>query len=92
LLEIVNVDEIPSLDTIPVNPTPILEEIPQPAREGTNIARPTKVQEPQNEDAETLKEVQPKNIEATPKVNGTTLNMEPTVEPDKSQTTISDHP
>jgi hypothetical protein len=90
--EIVNVDEIPSPDTTPVNPTPIVEETQQPAPEGMNIDRPTEVQEQQNQDAETLKEVQPENTEAALKVNGTMMNQEATVEPDESQTTISDHP
>jgi hypothetical protein len=39
-----------------------------------------------------LKEVQPENIGATLKVNGTTLNMEAVVDLDESQMTISDHP
>jgi hypothetical protein len=91
-LEIVNVDEIPSPDTTPVNPTPILEETQQPAPEGTNIDIPTEVQEPQNQNAETLKEVQPENTEAASKVNGMTPNMKVAVEPDESQMTISDYP
>jgi hypothetical protein len=36
--------------------------------------------------------VQPENTEAALKVNGTTPNQEVTIEPDESQTTISDHP
>jgi hypothetical protein len=39
-----------------------------------------------------LKEVQPENTEAASKFNGTTPNMKATIELDKSQTTISDHP
>jgi hypothetical protein len=35
--EIVNVDEIPSPDTTPVNPTPVVEETQQPTPEGTNV-------------------------------------------------------
>jgi hypothetical protein len=50
------------------------------------------VQEPQNQEEETLKEVQPENTEAAPEVNGTTSKPTTTVEPDESQTTISDHP
>jgi hypothetical protein len=91
-LEIVNVDEIPSLDTTPVNPTPILEEIQHPTPKGTSKEIPTKVQEPQNREVETLKEMQPKNTKAAPKVNGTTPNLKKIVESDKSQMTISDHP
>jgi hypothetical protein len=90
--EIVNVDEIPSPDTTPVNPTPVVEETQQPTPEGTNIDRPTEVQEQQNQDAETLKEAQPENTEAALKVNGMTTNQEATIEPDESQTTMSDHP
>jgi hypothetical protein len=48
--EIVNVDEIPSPDTTPVNPTPIVEETQQPTPEGMNIDRPTEVQEQQNQE------------------------------------------
>jgi hypothetical protein len=77
---------------IPVNPTPILEEIQQPVGEGMNVDMSTEAQEPQNQDAETLKEVQPENTEAAPRVNGTMLNLEATVEPDESQTIVSDHP
>jgi hypothetical protein len=50
------------------------------------------VQEPQNQEAETWKEVQPDNTEADPKFNGMALNLIAAVEPDKSQTTISEHP
>jgi hypothetical protein len=53
---------------------------------------PTKVQEQQNQEEETLKEVKPENTEAALKFNGTTSNPTPTVEPDESQMTISDHP
>jgi hypothetical protein len=91
-LEIVNVDENPSPNTKPVNPTPILEETQQPTPKGTNIDIPAEVHKPQNQDVETLKEVQLENTEAPLKVNGTTPNMEATVEPDESQTTVSDHP
>jgi hypothetical protein len=49
-------------------------------------------QEPQNQEAETLKEMQPEHTEAALKVNGTTSKPTTTVEPDESQTTISDHP
>jgi hypothetical protein len=71
---------------------PIVEESQQPSPEGTNIEILIGVQQPQNQDAETLKEVQPENTEATLKFNGTTLNLEEAMELDKSQTTISDHP
>jgi hypothetical protein len=36
--------------------------------------------------------VQPENIEASPKANGTVSNPTAIVEPDESQTTISEHP
>jgi hypothetical protein len=75
-----------------VNPTPVVEETQQPAVEDMNVDMPAETQEQQNQDAETLKEVQPENTEAAPRVNGTTTNQEATVEPDESQTTVSDHP
>jgi hypothetical protein len=81
-LEIINVDEIPSPDTTPVNPTPILEETQQPAPEGTNIDISEELQEPQNQDEKTLKEVQPDNAEAALRVNGTTPNLELAIELD----------
>ena len=37
LLEVVNVDEIPSPDTTPANPTPVVEETQHPALEGTML-------------------------------------------------------
>jgi hypothetical protein len=36
--------------------------------------------------------VQPEDTKATPKFNGMTPNPKNAVEPDESQTTISDHP
>jgi len=39
-----------------------------------------------------MKEVQPENIEVASKVNGMTMNHEAGIEPDKLQTTVSDHP
>jgi hypothetical protein len=36
--------------------------------------------------------VQPENPEEAPRVNGMTPNQEEAVEPDESQTTVSDHP
>jgi len=51
-LEIFYVDGIPSLDTIPVNPTLIVEETQQPTLEGTNIGRPIEVHEQHNQDVE----------------------------------------
>jgi hypothetical protein len=90
--EIVNIDEIPSPETTPVHSTPILEEIQQPAPEGMNTDIPTEVQEPQNQEAETLKEVQPENIGPVPEGNGMKMNQDTTIEPDESQMTISDHP
>jgi hypothetical protein len=35
--EIVNIDEIPSPDTTPINPTTVVEEIQQLAPEGINV-------------------------------------------------------
>jgi hypothetical protein len=54
--EIVNVNEIPSPNTTPVNPTPILEETQHPTPEVTSIDIPVEVQESLNQDTETLKE------------------------------------
>jgi hypothetical protein len=53
---------------------------------------PVEVQEPQNQEEETLKEVQLENTTTTPKVNGMMPNPKKSVEQDESQTTISDHP
>jgi hypothetical protein len=44
--EIVNVDEIPSPEMIPIQPTPILEEIQQPTAEAMNVDMPVAAQEP----------------------------------------------
>jgi hypothetical protein len=38
--EVVNVDEIPSPDTTPMNPTPVVEETQQPTPEGMNVDMP----------------------------------------------------
>jgi hypothetical protein len=51
---------------IPVNSTPILEEIQQPQAEAMKEDTPAAAQEPQNEEAETQKEVQPESTEASP--------------------------
>jgi len=51
-----------------------------------------KVKEPQNQEEETLKEMQPEHIEAAPKVNGMVPKLTTTVEPNESQTTILGHP
>jgi hypothetical protein len=56
-LEIVDIDEIPSLEMIPVNSTPILEEILYPQEEAMKEDTPSTTQQPQNEDAETQQEV-----------------------------------
>jgi hypothetical protein len=75
-----------------VHLTPILEEIQQATPEGTNTNIPTEVQEPQNQEAETLKEVQLENIRPVAEGNGMKPNWDTKIEPDESQTTISDHP
>jgi hypothetical protein len=90
--EIVNIDKIPSPDTTPMNPIPMVEETQQPTPEGMNVDMPAEEQEQQNQGTGTLKEAQPENPEAALRVNGTTTNQEATVEPDESQTTVSDHP
>jgi hypothetical protein len=71
---------------------PILDEIQQPTTKAMNIDMPAVAQEPQNQEAETLKEMQPEKIETAPKVNGMSSKMIATVEPNESQTTISEHP
>jgi hypothetical protein len=38
--EVVNVDEIPSLDTTPLNPIPMVEETQHPTPEGMNVDMP----------------------------------------------------
>jgi hypothetical protein len=75
-----------------VNPTPILEEIQQPPVEAMSIDTLAAAQEPQNQEVETMKEMQPEHTKSTPKVNGMTPNSEAPVEPNESQTTISEHP
>jgi hypothetical protein len=75
-----------------VNPTPILEEIQQPEAEAMKVDMPAAAQEPQSQEAETQKEVQPESTEAALEVNGMTQNLEAAVEPDESQMTISEHP
>jgi hypothetical protein len=84
-LEIVDIDEIPSPEVIPVNPTPILEEIQQPQAGTMKEDTPAAAQEPQNEEAETQWEVQPESTQAAMEVNGMTQNLGATVQPDESQ-------
>jgi len=57
-----------------------------------NVDMRAKAQEQHNQDAETLKETQTENIEVASRVNGTTMIQEVVVEPNESQTTMSDHP
>jgi hypothetical protein len=64
---------------------PILDEIQQPTTKAMNIDMPAVAQEPQNQEAETLKEMQPEKIEVAPKVNGMSSKMIATMEPDESQ-------
>jgi hypothetical protein len=73
--EIVDIDEIPSPEMIPVNSTPILEEIQQPQAEAMKEDTPAATQEPQNEEAETQREVQPESTEAAMEVNRMTQNL-----------------
>jgi hypothetical protein len=75
-----------------VNSTPIVEEIQQPQAEAMKVDTPVVAQEPQNEEVETQKEVQPESTEAALEVNEMTQNLEAAVEPDGSQTTISGQP
>jgi hypothetical protein len=90
--EIVNVDEIPSPETTPVNPTPIVEEIQQPTPEGMSIGHTDRSTGAETRTAETLKEVQPENTEQLQKSMGRSQIWKTTIEPDESQMTISDHP
>jgi hypothetical protein len=48
-------------------------------------------QEQHNQDAETLKEVQPKNTEETSRVNGMMKSQEAVINPGESQIIMSDH-
>jgi hypothetical protein len=57
--EIVDIDEIPSPEEIPVESTPILEEIQQPQTEAMKEDTPAVVQEPQNKEEETHQEIPP---------------------------------
>jgi len=57
-----------------------------------NIDMLTEVQELQNQDVKTLKEVQPEKTKENSRVNGMTPNLEEIVEPNESQTTVKDHP
>jgi hypothetical protein len=77
---------------MPMNSTPIVEEIQQPQPEAMKVNMSEAMQEPQNKEAETQKEVQPESTEESLEVNKTTLNMEATVEPNESQMTISCQP
>jgi hypothetical protein len=70
---------------IPVNSTPILEEIQQPQAEAMKEDTPAAAQEPQNEEAETQWEVQPESTEAVMEVNRMTQNLGAAVQPDESQ-------
>jgi hypothetical protein len=90
--KIVDIDEIPSPETIPTNSTPIVEEIQQPQAEAMKVDTPVVTQEPQNEKAETQKEVQPESTEAALEVNGMAQNLEATVQPDESQMTLLGQP
>jgi hypothetical protein len=59
--EIVDIDEIPSLEIPPVSPTTILEEIQQPQSEELKEDTQEEPQDPLNEEAEPQQEVQPKS-------------------------------
>jgi hypothetical protein len=54
---------------IPVNSTPIVEEIQQPQLEGMKVDMPVAAQEPPNEEEETQKEVQLESTEEALEVN-----------------------
>jgi hypothetical protein len=91
-LEIINVRRNPISRHNTSEPNTYTGRNPTVGTKGTNIDISTEVQEQLNQDAETLKEVQPENTEAAPKVNGMTPNLKTAVEPNESQMTISDHP
>jgi hypothetical protein len=91
-LKIVDIEEIPSPKRIPVNSTPILEEIQQPQAEAMKVDTPIAAQAPQNEEGETQHEVHPKSTEAVLEVNRTTQNLEAPAQPVESQMTISGQP
>jgi hypothetical protein len=83
--EIVDIDEIPSPEEIPVDSTPILEEIQQPQAEAMEQDTPAVVQEPQNKEAETQQEIQPEHTEAAVEVNRTTQHLGAEEQPDETQ-------
>jgi hypothetical protein len=74
--EIVDINEIPSLETILINSTLILEEIQQPEEEAMKVDTLTVMQQHQSEEAETQKEVQLESTEAALEVNEMTHNPE----------------
>jgi hypothetical protein len=90
--EFIDIEKIQSLEMIPLQTTPILEEFKQPTPEGTSRQIPTKVPYPQNQGTKTLKGTQLEHTEVASKVNVTTPNPEVVVEPNESQKTISEHP
>jgi hypothetical protein len=83
--EIIDINEIPSLEEILVNPTLILEEIQQPQAGTMKEDTPAETREPQNEEAETQREVKLESTQAAVEVNGMTQNLGVAVQPDESQ-------
>jgi hypothetical protein len=51
--EIIDIDEIPSPEILPVNPTPIMEEIQYPQVEAMKVDMSAAAQAPQNEEPKT---------------------------------------
>ena len=70
--EVVNVDEIPSLDTTPVNPTPILEETQQTTPTSMDMDMPEEGQGRHNKGIGS--QAQPRNPEEGPRDNGKVPN------------------
>jgi hypothetical protein len=79
--KVINVDEIPSLDTTPMNPTPVVEETQLTTPEGMNMNIPTEEQGQQNEGIGN--QVQLENPEEALRVNGTALKQAEAIKPDE---------
>jgi hypothetical protein len=91
-LKIVDIDEIPSLEMIQINSTLILEEIQKLEAKAMKVDTPTVTQQHQRQEEETQKEEKSESIEAALEANRKAQNPETTVEPDGSQTSISEQP
>jgi hypothetical protein len=73
-LEIIDIDEIPSPEDVPVESTQIQEEILQPQEETMKEDTSVAAQELQNQAIGTHQEGQPENVEAAMEINRSTQN------------------